>query len=58
MTTALGRVLTWHRSLCPRCTPTYACPEYREITEEYTIPRRIYAGPVAPCTRLDVREAT
>ena len=54
--TALGQVLTWHRSLCPRCTRTYACPEYREITEEYTIPRQLYAGPVAPSVVLSVRE--
>ena len=52
----LGQMLRWHRSHCPACTSTRACPEYLDIAREYTQPRQIYAGPVAASTTLTVRE--
>ena len=52
----LGQVLRWHRSLCRACTARRPCPEYREICEEFTVTRQIYAGSVAPHTVLSVRE--
>jgi hypothetical protein len=58
MTATLGQVLAWHRGLCPACTRDRACPEYLEITGEFTEPRRIWAGPVAARVTLSVREGT
>ena len=52
----LGQMLRWHRAHCPACTSTRACPEYREIIDEFTQPRQIHTGPVAPRTILSVRE--
>ena len=52
----LGQMLKWHRSHCTTCTSIRACPEYLDITREYTQPRQIHTGPVAPRTILDVRE--
>ena len=52
----LGQMLAWHRSLCRSCTFEWPCGEYLEIVGEYTQPRQIHTGPVAPRTILDVRE--
>lgn len=54
----LGQMLTWHRGLCHTCTSARPCGEYREIIEEFTVARQIYAGPVAASTILSVREGT
>jgi hypothetical protein len=58
MGATLGQVLTWHRGLCPDCTDDDACPEYREITDEFTQGRQIWTGPLAASTTLSVREGT
>jgi hypothetical protein len=52
----LGQMLAWHRSLCGQCSPDRACGEYLDIVDEFTVPRQLYAGPVAPSTILSVRE--
>ena len=52
----LGQMLRWHRSHCTTCTSIRACPEYLDIAREFTQPRQIHTGPVAPRTILSVRE--
>ena len=54
----LGQMLRWHRAHCPACTHIWACGEYIDIVNEFTVPRQIHAGTTAPHTRLDIREGT